>query len=259
MARCKHVGCGALADFGARGTTKKLHCRKHKKPNEVYLLIKLCNHDGCVKKVCKRDKDYCSRHTSQKKKRNCSYEGCEKHAWYMSINTGLNYCNSHKTNDSYHLRMQKCLSCQNYATFGEPETKKALYCKQHKLDHHINVINAHCIHVNADGTLCLTRASFNAPGERGARYCSQHKPPSAVLSYRKWCGEKGCEILPTFGALGSKVLHCSSHRLPEEVSAINLRNMRKAQKFAIAIDAAIEAAIAADAAASAAASTNWMY
>ena len=51
LRRCRSTGCGVLASFGPRGSTRRRHCAAHKQPGEVSMCAKLCEADGCPKKA----------------------------------------------------------------------------------------------------------------------------------------------------------------------------------------------------------------
>ncbi len=104
--------------------------------------------------------------------------------------------------------MGKCIECKTKSpSFNYEGETKALYCKKHKLDNMINVINKKCI-------VCkIKQPIFNYKEESKALYCGKHKMLGMVNIKSKRCIICNDKI-PSYNYKGEKkALYCFGCKL----------------------------------------------
>ena len=83
--------------------------------------------------------------------------------------------------------------CTTQPVFGSPSDGVARFCKTHKLDDHVDVVNKRCAHAGCD-----TRPAFGSPSDGVARFCKTHKLDDHVDVMSKRCAHAGCDTRPSF-------------------------------------------------------------
>lgn len=94
------------------------------------------------------------------------------------------------------------INCTRYAVYGEPDIRKAIFCKFHKSDRHIDCKSARC-------KKCPSYAIFGLVGTKKAEYCSIHKPDDSNYINVKNRSCLGCGKTALFGLPGSYAQYCS--------------------------------------------------
>lgn len=99
--------------------------------------------------------------------------------------------------------------CKKQAKYGDPKTKKATHCGEHKLEGYVNLYAKRCEH---DG--CSTTASFGAPTtKKKLTHCAKHRPEGYIDLYNKWCEHDGCSTTAKYGdPQTKKKTHCTKHK-----------------------------------------------
>jgi hypothetical protein len=100
--------------------------------------------------------------------------------------------------------------CKIMPVYNVEGEKKGIYCKSHKKDSMIDVINKNkiCIEPN-----CKTRATYNKEGEIKGLYCTIHKKDGMVNVKSPTCKEPGCKKQPVYNDEGKTTgLYCASHK-----------------------------------------------
>jgi len=99
--------------------------------------------------------------------------------------------------------------CRVSACFNVSGEQKGKFCKNHKLDGMINVVDKLCEKCN------IKRAMCNYRGKTGGIYCAEHKLENMVNVKSKRCGYKGKEICytaPIYNFDGQKTgKYCIQH------------------------------------------------
>eukprot|EP00639_Heterosigma_akashiwo_P031804 CAMPEP_0194737070 /NCGR_PEP_ID=MMETSP0296-20130528/79731_1 /TAXON_ID=39354 /ORGANISM="Heterosigma akashiwo, Strain CCMP2393" /LENGTH=89 /DNA_ID=CAMNT_0039646887 /DNA_START=29 /DNA_END=295 /DNA_ORIENTATION=+ len=72
------------------------------------------------------------------------------------------------------------------AYFNFEGERKGKFCREHKVDGMVDVINRCCGHAG-----CNKRSSYNFEGEKRPRFCAQHKLPEMVNVVLQ-CSHPGC-------------------------------------------------------------------
>ena len=115
--------------------------------------------------------------------------------------------------------MIKCLNCEKHASFSEPNSKKAIYCKAHAPSNYINVKNKKCIYEN-----CNKQPIFGKQGSKQAEYCTDHKPENYIDIISKKCIHLNCYKIPIYGQYNSKISeYCAEHK-PENY--VDIKNKK---------------------------------
>ncbi len=115
--------------------------------------------------------------------------------------------------------MKNCMynECKTLATFGIEGTKQALFCKQHKLHIHVDVLNKFCLEPN-----CGILSTYGIEGTGIPLYCNKHKLYGYVDVKHKTCLEPNCKTQPSYGIEGNRIpLYCVKHKLQIHVDVIN--------------------------------------
>lgn len=144
------------------------------------------------------------------KKRLCRHKDCEKHATYNYEGETIRlYCKTHKKNNMINI-VNKCLEngCKIRANFNFEGETKALYCNNHKKDNMQNVKNIKCIEKG-----CNKDANYNFENIKKKLYCHEHMKPGMKNIFAKKCLFNGCKKMPSFNLPNeTKPLYCSSHK-----------------------------------------------
>ena len=99
-------------------------------------------------------------------------------------------------------------NCTTIPVYNFENEKKALYCKSHKKENMINVINKSCIF-----DTCNKRPSFNFEGLKNTLYCDTHKKENMININKKYCIIEKCNLRPCFNFENEKkALYCKSHK-----------------------------------------------
>ena len=80
----------------------------------------------------------------------------------------------------------KCIepNCTKRPNFNLQTETKGIYCKYHKKDNMIDVINKRCLEPN-----CIKRPNFNLQNETKGIYCKYHKKDNMIDVINKLCIE----------------------------------------------------------------------
>ena len=117
-------------------------------------------------------------------------------------------------------------TCKTRANYGDPETRKVMYCKKHSLEvtkdtgeTKMIMINSNlCIGKLEDGSPCLIQPSFNFRGVK-AKYCIKHKQDGMVNLTIKLCSEEGCKENGIYNRIGDKSKYCEKHKEDEMINS----------------------------------------
>lgn len=220
--KCKYKGCGKRPSFGYTDGLKE-YCKTHKLPKMESLDDRECEIPECTSK--KRPSYgkpggkpiYCANHgkkiegaimlTGNK----CSEAGCNVGAIFGTESKKPMYCKEHKTDDCYDVMHKLCehRKCKKRATFGIEE-KKPLFCRKHSEFGMKDVSNRKCIDKRCDGE---TRANYGKLFGK-VKYCAEHKGNNDyerdLMNPR--CIEGLCKALPVYGGTNNYPLRCEEHK-----------------------------------------------
>ncbi len=104
------------------------------------------------------------------------------------------------------IKKNICKVCGIRGIYNTPSETYGIYCKVHKDDSMISVVNRKCKYDK-----CYSQAVFNYKCERYGLYCGKHKLENMVDIKNKRCIFENCESQPNFGY--DIPLYCSKHKL----------------------------------------------
>jgi hypothetical protein len=132
---CVQEGCGKHASYGALDTRRRTACALHKAAHHVYLIGALCEFDNGTAEHCQRRGSY-------------GFRG----------GALLRLCRTHRRPGMVHVQSRVCLAsgCAKQPIFGVANTTRPLYCRQHKGEAHVDVVNRRC-------KLCSRQGVFGDP------------------------------------------------------------------------------------------------
>lgn len=150
----------------------------------------------------------------------CKHQNCAKRASFGLSNTKKAlFCSEHKEIDFVNVVSKKCLyeNCTTISSYGFLGSKTPLYCKEHKEENHVNLRDKICLNSN-----CLKRPIYGIRGTKIALYCKEHKDEAHVNIKSKNCQYIGCSIAPSYGHPNTKIaLYCKKHKEEEHINVIN--------------------------------------
>ena len=157
---------------------------------------------------------------NKERKGKCIYENnCDKWAMYnCETETQPLYCKKHKLDNMIDLvNLNKlCIfeECKYYALYNYENEDKPLYCKFHKNEEMICLIKQTCDYEN-----CEITASYNFPGKKTRLRCSKHKEEGMIDVKHYICMESDCNIFASFNYQGEKKwLYCVKHKKDDMVN-----------------------------------------
>ena len=132
-----------------------------------------------------------------------------------------------------HLLSRKCRAkgCPKQPIFGAANTTRPLFCRQHKEQAHVDVVNRRCQKCNRQGVFGDPQSSAGAPSggrSRGSRaralFCAEHRLDSHTNLISKQCLADGCAKQPYFGDRIARVpLYCKKHKADDHEDVKNRR------------------------------------
>jgi hypothetical protein len=147
----------------------------------------------------------------------CVEEACKTRASFNNEGQkGGFFCKKHKKNNMINVMNPICIEegCRINPCFNFEGESKGLYCKTHADKEMVNVKESTC-----KEELCYIRPSFNFKGEKKGIFCFFHKKEGMVNLYGKTCNKNGCKIEPCFNYEGeTKGLYCKTHADKEMVN-----------------------------------------
>ena len=155
--------------------------------------------------------------------RRCKFEGgCNKQPTYNEPEeTKPLYCKDHKKEGMICVVNKKCMTqgCDSNSIYNKKGETKPLYCKEHKEDDMIDVVSKRC---KSEG--CNKRPNYNEPGETSGLYCKDHKKEGMIDVVSKRCKSEGCNKQPYYNEPGeSKGLYCLEHKKAGMIDVVNKR------------------------------------
>ena len=211
--RCLHDGCGRWASYGAPTVPRnRTFCALHAAPHHVYLIGIRCGHG------------------------NGTALACTKRATYGFLDhrpSTVRCCKAHREAGMVHLLSRKCRAkgCPKQPIFGAANTTRPLYCRQHKEQAHVDVVNRRCQKCNRQGVFGDPTSSAGAPSRGRSResralalFCAEHRLDSHTNLISKQCLADGCAKQPYFGDRIARVpLYCKKHKADDHEDVKNRR------------------------------------
>jgi hypothetical protein len=141
---CRFEGCVRSASYGAPGTRSRIACTLHKAAHHVYLIGNRCDFG------------------------NGTATQCRSRGVYGIAGKPMRWCRMHRQAGTVHLLSRKCrdTACAKQPIFGVANTTLPLYCRQHKGDDHVDVVNRRCQMCNRQVTLMKGTCPGSAEGRR---------------------------------------------------------------------------------------------
>jgi hypothetical protein len=204
---CAHEGCGRHASYGPLPTRNRTACAMHRAVHHVYLIGQLC----CFG--------------------NGTAIACRSRGAYGFSGAGERWCRTHKKAGMLHMLSRKChdRECTKQPIFGAANSTLPLYCRQHKREEHIDVVNRRCQKCDRQGVFGDPVAHLNIMKVAGRRvrgrgrggatpaaalYCREHREDGHCNILSKKCRAEGCTKQPYFGDPIARVpLWCNEHKL----------------------------------------------
>ena len=117
---------------------------------------------------------------------------------------------------------RQCLdkNCTRQAVFNLPGETKGKWCKQHKANEMMDVVNPKCQYED-----CFKQPGYNYPGEKKGIYCKVHKLDDMIdIKDRKYCEQDGCKIRPTFNFSDkTDAIYCVDHKKSGMINVLENR------------------------------------
>ena len=153
----------------------------------------------------------------------CKFEGgCDKRASFNTPGKSKRFfCKEHKKEGMIDVVNKRCKSegCNIKPYYNEPEEKKGLYCKKHKKEGMIDVVNKRCM---TQG--CNKQPAYNEPEETKGLYCKDHKKEGMIDVVSKRCKSEGCNNYPIYNKPEeTKGLYCNNHKKEGMINVVNKR------------------------------------
>jgi len=131
------------------------------------------------------------------------------------------YCKNHKKENMIDVINKRCCenNCMTRPNYNLPTETKALYCFEHKKENMIDVTNKRCCQDN-----CIKQPVFNLPTETKGLYCFEHKKENMIDIVSKRCFEDNCMKIPAFNLpTETKGLYCSEHKKENMIDIVSKR------------------------------------
>lgn len=138
----------------------------------------------------------------------CKETNCKLRALYSPKGTKKpEYCRTHKKENMIDVLNKRCnfVDCSKYRIYG---LKKGIpeYCLKHKLENMIDCITKKCLYEN-----CEKSPSYNIKG-KSAMYCSEHKLKNMIDVKHKSCEKESCNRNKVYGFKDQEPKFCRSHK-----------------------------------------------
>ena len=106
--------------------------------------------------------------------------------------------------------MSKCKfnDCDKRAIFNIPTEKRGNYCKEHKSEQMIDVMNPKCFYEG-----CGKIPGYNFVGEKKGLYCNTHKLENMINVKDKTCKYDSCNKIPLYNLSNEKYIEPKETRL----------------------------------------------
>jgi len=139
-----------------------------------------------------RSEDESDSETQNKKRRInpsriCEYKDCNTTRHYGHVGMHARFCSFHKEPGMINLSRKLCKECSKSACYGPPDTRKKLYCAEHKRHGTVNLTLRRCTFPN-----CGKTANYGHLGEI-TQYCSKHKTDEMKLR-KVWMKTRGVQV-----------------------------------------------------------------
>ena len=110
--------------------------------------------------------------------------------------------------DNCNTRASFNLLNENKPIYNLPNTKIAIYCKEHSKVGMVDIKSKKCLEKECD-----TQASFNFSNEKIGIYCSKHKKENMINIKSKRCLEEYCDKQPNFNLPNENYgIYCKTHK-----------------------------------------------
>lgn len=133
------------------------------------------------------------------------------------------YCKEHKKEYMIDIINKKCkeINCEKIPIYNYKGQIKGIYCKEHKEYNMIDVIH-NCIEVD-----CLIRAVYNYEGINKGIYCNKHKKNNMINVLDKRCKTDLCDTQIS-DKYNGYCLRCYIHMFPENTIVKNYKTKERA-------------------------------
>lgn len=221
---CKH--CKTRASFGDPDEQMTLRCKKHSLPGDINLNGKKCGMLGCPRfalygnakdgivrtcgKHCDKETDICLR---TKKCKVCKV----KQPCYGFLDDSIStHCAGCRLSGQVNVRSITCEECNSIASYGDPNIRKKIHCKEHILPGEIDLGNKPCTEPGCDKYAVYGKLFENKTK------CSEHRNlcKDKLTYYRRThpqCYVKDCPLRPYYST-GCYPRSCEIHVRPGEIN-----------------------------------------
>ncbi len=151
----------------------------------------------------------------------CQRLGCtiQKAVFAFAKSDKKRYCKKHRHDNMIDVVNPQCAKdgCPKQPKFNMPNEKKGLYCSKHKLDNMMDVVNPQCAEAG-----CVIYPNYNMPSETKGLYCNEHKLANMIDVKNNKCAEAGCPKQPNYNMPSeTKGLYCNEHKLANMIDVKN--------------------------------------
>lgn len=135
----------------------------------------------------------------------------------------IRFCKKHRLDKMVDVVNPKCLDCGKQPVFNIKGSKKGIYCDEHKLDGMVDVHTKRCEFI-----YCETQPVFNKKGTKTGIYCFEHKLDGMVDVVSKHCEDESCEVRASYNIEGAKTgKFCVDHKLDGMIDIMSKRCERE--------------------------------
>lgn len=222
---CKNESCNIKASYGYI-INVPLYCNSHYIDTKLTNIIpKKCDNELCnnVSTYGYHYAIYCDLHypinDNKIKSFNnlkCINDNCNDMAIYGYITQTKLFCITHKHNNMTNFK--NCIKCNITPSYGDPITKKILYCQKCAPIGSVNLSKKKTCES------CDKSPIYGPIGGNKIR-CTLHKKDDDIdLAHKNIkCIAIGCKIRATYGFLAQKAKHCLLHKLDTEENVTSRR------------------------------------
>lgn len=149
----------------------------------------------------------------------CEIKNCNKIAVYGEYFDNPLRCKTHRENYKLVSRLCRGYNCKLRPSYGYKNDPPAKYCKSHKLDDMVNIVNHICEY---DGCNTLSTFGYNINGKNIYKCCALHKIDGMVDIKSKKCEYDGCHVRPSYNYRETQnAKYCLTHKLDGMVNILS--------------------------------------
>jgi hypothetical protein len=156
----------------------------------------------------------------------CEYGSCSISACFNVYGEQkAKFCRTHKTDDMINIVDKLCETCNIKRAMCNYKGKSGgIYCIDHMLEGMVNVKGKRCSYKGSNNEICYTAPIYNYDGEIKGKYCIEHKLENMINVTGKRCLKNDCNRIAQFNFDGmNSGIYCSQHK---EDGMIDIKHRR---------------------------------